>query len=186
MGQNVAFPLRMAKRPPAELRHRVDETLARGHRIAVMNLGRIEQLDVPAKISGFPSNRFVADFIGNCNLLEVRVLARREGALRLDAAGEGAGVWGMKYPAAFSSSLSPALSRLRERGQTGIALATETRLHLHNWNNDISDRTIARFEAESRCKVVHDDYSDNEEMLTKLVLVIAASRMDKGFVKGGA
>jgi spermidine/putrescine transport system substrate-binding protein len=47
------------------------------------------------------------------------------------------------------------------------AQAADT-LYLYNWNNYISDRTIARFEAECACKVVQDYYSDNEEMLAKL------------------
>jgi spermidine/putrescine transport system substrate-binding protein len=41
-------------------------------------------------------------------------------------------------------------------------------LHLYNWNNYISDQTVARFERQCRCKVVQDYYSDNEEMLAKL------------------
>jgi spermidine/putrescine transport system substrate-binding protein len=41
-------------------------------------------------------------------------------------------------------------------------------LHLYNWNNYISDATISRFEAQCRCRVVQDYYSDNEEMLAKL------------------
>lgn len=41
-------------------------------------------------------------------------------------------------------------------------------LRLYNWNNYISDATVARFEARCRCKVVQDYYSDNEEMLAKL------------------
>jgi spermidine/putrescine transport system substrate-binding protein len=41
-------------------------------------------------------------------------------------------------------------------------------LHLYNWNNYISDQTLARFEASCRCRVVQDYYSDNEEMLAKL------------------
>lgn len=49
----------------------------------------------------------------------------------------------------------------------GPAHAIDT-LYLYNWNNYISDQTIARFEAECRCKVVQDYYSDNEEMLAKL------------------
>jgi spermidine/putrescine transport system substrate-binding protein len=44
----------------------------------------------------------------------------------------------------------------------------ENLLHLYNWNNYISDTTIARFEAECACRVVQDYYSDNEEMLAKL------------------
>jgi len=50
--------------------HSQSEALALSHRIAVMSDGHVEQLDEPSKIYGFPANRFVADFIGNCNLLE--------------------------------------------------------------------------------------------------------------------
>ena len=46
------------------------EALALSHRIAVMNHGVIEQLDEPDKLYGFPKNRFVADFIGNVNMLD--------------------------------------------------------------------------------------------------------------------
>lgn len=55
--------------------HDQGEALALAHRIAVMNHGRIEQVDEPSKIYGFPKNRFVADFIGQCNLLEGEVAA---------------------------------------------------------------------------------------------------------------
>ncbi|HEX5364503.1 MAG TPA: spermidine/putrescine ABC transporter substrate-binding protein [Gallionella sp.] len=41
-------------------------------------------------------------------------------------------------------------------------------LHLYNWNNYISEATIARFEEQCACHVVQDYYSDNEEMLAKL------------------
>jgi spermidine/putrescine transport system substrate-binding protein len=50
---------------------------------------------------------------------------------------------------------------------TGAAHAADV-LHLYNWNNYISDQTLARFEAACRCRVVQDYYSDNEEMLAKL------------------
>jgi spermidine/putrescine transport system ATP-binding protein len=69
--------------------HAQPEALALSHRIAVMNQGRIEQMDTPSRIYSFPKNRFVADFIGNCNLLEAGVVERREGLLRLEAAGLG-------------------------------------------------------------------------------------------------
>ncbi|MDP2788306.1 MAG: ABC transporter ATP-binding protein [Pseudomonadota bacterium] len=69
--------------------HAQPEALALSHRIAVMNRGQIEQLDTPARIYGFPNNRFVADFIGNCNLLEAAVIECRDGLLRLAATGLG-------------------------------------------------------------------------------------------------
>jgi spermidine/putrescine transport system substrate-binding protein len=49
----------------------------------------------------------------------------------------------------------------------GTAHAADV-LHLYNWNNYISDATVARFEQSCQCKVVQDYYSDNEEMLAKL------------------
>jgi spermidine/putrescine transport system ATP-binding protein len=55
--------------------HAQAEALALSHRIAVMNAGRIEQMDEPSRIYGFPRNRFVADFIGNVNLHEATVTA---------------------------------------------------------------------------------------------------------------
>ncbi|MEX0960691.1 MAG: ABC transporter ATP-binding protein [Burkholderiales bacterium] len=53
--------------------HDQSEALALSHRVAVMNHGRVEQVDEPSRIYGFPKNRFVADFIGQCNLLEGEV-----------------------------------------------------------------------------------------------------------------
>jgi spermidine/putrescine transport system ATP-binding protein len=53
--------------------HAQDEALAMSHRIGVMDRGRIEQLDEPARIYGFPRNKFVADFIGHCTIVEANV-----------------------------------------------------------------------------------------------------------------
>jgi spermidine/putrescine transport system ATP-binding protein len=69
--------------------HAQDEALALSHRIAVMNQGRIEQFDEPSKIYGFPRNRFVADFIGNTNMLQVEVTEAAPAHLRLAVSGLG-------------------------------------------------------------------------------------------------
>ena len=69
--------------------HDQTEALALSHRIAVMNKGRVEQLDQPSKIYSFPSSRFVADFIGTCNLLEGAVTASSGGAVSVDVKGLG-------------------------------------------------------------------------------------------------
>ena len=70
--------------------HDQSEALALSHRIAVMNHGRIEQVDEPSKIYGFPRNRFVADFIGQCNLLEgeIRSCAGERMTVALSGIGE--------------------------------------------------------------------------------------------------
>ncbi len=49
--------------------HDQSEALALSHRIAVMNHGQIVQVDEPSRLYGYPGSRFVADFIGKCNLL---------------------------------------------------------------------------------------------------------------------
>ncbi|MBN8462997.1 MAG: ABC transporter ATP-binding protein [Dechloromonas sp.] len=69
--------------------HAQQEALALSHRIAVMNAGRIEQLDVPEALYCTPKSRFVADFIGTINLISAEVLEANRHGLRLDAAGLG-------------------------------------------------------------------------------------------------
>jgi len=69
--------------------HDQTEALALSHRIAVMNRGHVEQLDEPSRIYGFPRSRFVADFIGHCNLLSGPVAANAGGVVTVDVAGLG-------------------------------------------------------------------------------------------------
>jgi spermidine/putrescine transport system ATP-binding protein len=69
--------------------HDQTEALALSHRIAVMNRGRIEQLDEPSRIYGFPRSRFVADFIGHCNLLSGPVGANAGDVVSIDVKGLG-------------------------------------------------------------------------------------------------
>src|SRR5437764_10782407 len=69
--------------------HDQQEALALAHRIAVMNNGRVEQLDEPSKIYSFPKNRFVADFIGTCNILDAQILAINGETMQLRIPGLG-------------------------------------------------------------------------------------------------
>ena len=50
--------------------HDQEEALTMSDRIAVMNEGRLLQVGTPEEIYEHPTNRFVADFIGQTNLLE--------------------------------------------------------------------------------------------------------------------
>ena len=70
--------------------HDQSEALALSHRIAVMNRGRIEQLDEPSKIYGFPRSRFVADFIGHCNLFSGPLAGNSGDIVTIDVQGLGA------------------------------------------------------------------------------------------------
>jgi len=65
-------------------------------------------------------------------------------------------------------------------------------LHLYNWNNYISDETVARFERTCNCKLVQDYYSDNEEMLAKLAagasgydLIVPTGNAVESLIKSG-
>jgi len=60
--------------------HDQEEALSVSDRIAVMNLGVIEQVGKPWEIYTTPSNRFVAGFIGSTNFFE-GTIAYREGDL---------------------------------------------------------------------------------------------------------
>jgi len=48
-------------------------------RIAIMNNGRVEQIGTAEEIYERPLTRFVADFIGDTNLLEGTVVSRDRG-----------------------------------------------------------------------------------------------------------
>ena len=50
--------------------HDQEEALTMSDRIAVMNVGVLEQIDAPAEIYDHPKSKFVADFIGESNLFE--------------------------------------------------------------------------------------------------------------------
>jgi len=53
--------------------HDQSEAMATSDRIAVMNAGRIEQVDAPHLLYTRPKTRFVAGFIGRTNLLEAQL-----------------------------------------------------------------------------------------------------------------
>ena len=55
--------------------HDQEEAMTVAHRIAVMNEGRLAQVATPAEIYEQPNSRWVADFVGDVNLIEGRVVA---------------------------------------------------------------------------------------------------------------
>jgi iron(III) transport system ATP-binding protein len=68
--------------------HDQSEAMATSDRIAVMNAGRIEQVDAPHLLYTRPRTRFVAGFIGRTNLIEGRLSGDE---IRLDGFGLKAG-----------------------------------------------------------------------------------------------
>ena len=57
------------KIPTILVTHDQREALELGDRVAVMNEGRIEQIDIPESVYQQPANEFVARFIGRANVL---------------------------------------------------------------------------------------------------------------------
>ena len=55
--------------------HDQGEAMSLSDRIAVINRGRVEQLDGPAKIYEAPASRFVASFIGDTNFFSGEIVA---------------------------------------------------------------------------------------------------------------
>ena len=53
--------------------HDQEEAMTMASRIAVMSKGRVLQVGTPEEVYEHPSNRFVADFIGNVNVFEGRL-----------------------------------------------------------------------------------------------------------------
>lgn len=53
--------------------HDQEEAMAVSDRIAVMNLGVIQQIGTPKKLYQRPANRFVASFIGRTNLMDAEI-----------------------------------------------------------------------------------------------------------------
>ncbi|MBN9026195.1 MAG: TOBE domain-containing protein, partial [Rhizobiales bacterium] len=72
--------------------HDQEEAMTVADRIAVMDQGKIVQIATPAEIYEQPNSRYVADFIGDINLLEGHVSSVEGGVATLDCDGTGAKV----------------------------------------------------------------------------------------------
>ncbi len=66
--------------------HDQDEALSMAERVAVMEQGRIHQLDTPRNLYEAPKNRFVAGFVGRMNILPAKRI--KNGRYLVDGLGE--------------------------------------------------------------------------------------------------
>jgi putrescine transport system ATP-binding protein len=65
--------------------HDQEEAMSVADRIAVMNQGRIVQMGTPAEIYEQPATRYVAEFIGDVNMIEAKVTATNDKGLTLQS-----------------------------------------------------------------------------------------------------
>jgi ABC-type Fe3+/spermidine/putrescine transport system ATPase subunit len=68
--------------------HDQDEALALGDRVAVMRQGRLEQISSPRDIYVRPANRFIAEFVGESNLITGRIERAEASEAALRCGGE--------------------------------------------------------------------------------------------------
>ncbi|HWK63684.1 MAG TPA: ABC transporter ATP-binding protein [Rhizobiaceae bacterium] len=67
--------------------HDQEEALTMSDRIVVMRDGRVEQVGTPAQLYNDPATAFVADFIGQSNLIEGKIARREDGVVGLATSG---------------------------------------------------------------------------------------------------
>jgi putrescine transport system ATP-binding protein len=102
--------------------HDQEEAMAMASRLAVMHEGRLLQVGTPQQIYEQPTSRFVADFIGNVNLLEGRVENVSPGEMSVstaDARWVLSGASGLSAGAAVTLALRPEKIQLSHQPPTG-------------------------------------------------------------------
>src|SRR6186997_182581 len=77
--------------------HDQEEAMTLADRIGVMNAGRLAQVATPSGIYEHPNSRWVADFIGDVNLIEGRIASSSPGHVVIES--EAAGRLVVTYPA---------------------------------------------------------------------------------------
>jgi putative spermidine/putrescine transport system ATP-binding protein len=67
--------------------HDQEEAMAISDRVAVVNQGRVEQVDLPRRLYGRPETLFVATFLGEANVLPGKVVTSRGGVMEIEVNG---------------------------------------------------------------------------------------------------
>jgi osmoprotectant transport system ATP-binding protein len=99
--------------------HDMDEALALGTTIVVMNKGEISQSGTPAEILARPRNDFVRDFVGGADAM-MKLLEFREVGELVRAAGASG------EPVTASTTLRSALTRMVASGRTALPVSDES------------------------------------------------------------
>ncbi len=67
--------------------HDQEEAMALSDRLAVMNIGQVEQVGTPMEVYHRPRTRFVADFMGRNNVLDGKVVEVKDGKATVEVLG---------------------------------------------------------------------------------------------------
>ncbi len=135
--------------------HDQGEAMVTSDRIAVMNLGRLEQIDAPHALYTRPKTRFVAGFIGRTNFLEGRLDGERivfdhfdlpRGLFRADGLGANGAVLFSVRPHSISLHRGP--------GAAADPIRVQVRLVERAYLGQFWDYVVAPADSGIRLKVV--------------------------------
>jgi putrescine transport system ATP-binding protein len=107
--------------------HDQEEAMTVADRIGVMNCGRLEQVATPRRLYEAPASRWVAEFVGDINLLEGQIEQRAAGRLTIATRDAGlivaaASLQGSEKTA-ISVAIRPEKLRLSHRGPSAEAVS---------------------------------------------------------------
>jgi len=97
--------------------HDQEEAMTLADRIGVMNAGRLAQVATPSGIYEHPNSRWVADFIGDVNLIEGRIASSSPGHVVIES--EAAGRLVVTHPADAASGAVVTVAVRPEKVQIG-------------------------------------------------------------------
>jgi iron(III) transport system ATP-binding protein len=116
--------------------HDQAEALALSDRIAVIQLGKLQQFGTPFEVYAHPANRMVADFMGLVNFVPGQVRAVRNGVSTIEIAGDlvidVAALDGMSTGENVDVSIRPESIRLRAPAAAGKAATITNHVFLGN------------------------------------------------------
>jgi len=99
--------------------HDQEEAMTVSTRLAVMDEGKIAQLGEPHEVYEAPASRYVAEFIGDVNILEGTVTDAQAGMIALAAGGEAEIGPGRVQPGAVALALRPEKIAIQKVGEAG-------------------------------------------------------------------
>jgi len=134
--------------------HDQGEAMVTSDRIAVMNLGRLEQIDAPQTLYTRPKTRFVAGFIGRTNFLEGRIAGDRIAFDHFDLPRQLFEVEAPGPNGAVLFSVRPhSISLHRDAGSSDEAVPVQARLVERVYLGETWDYTVSPLDSGIRLKV---------------------------------
>lgn len=149
--------------------HDQTEALTMSDRVAVFNDGVVQQCAAPDVLYERPSNAFVADFIGENNLIPAEIAEVRDDTIRLSVAG--------------GQEIVAQAADIREVGGKCIVSVRPEKMFIkpsdHAYDNEITASFIARHYVGDFIRYFFE-LTDGSEITIKVLNDLAAPKFDEG------